>query len=385
MLRLLTAGESHGHSLVAVLEGLPAGIYIDDALINHELKRRQHGHGRGKRMTIEHDEITIASGMRLGRTTGAPVSLTIRNHDFENWQDVMNIAPRRRSNKVAVRVTCPRPGHADLPGLMKYGHEDIRDVIERASARETAIRVAAGALCKQFLKLFGILFYSHTVAIGTVSILHRTRRLQILDSTPLRCSAPDAEAKMLRLIDQAQVRGDSLGGISEVIARNVCPGLGSYVHYDRRLDAKIGLAMLSIPSVKGLEIGPAFANSAKSGANVQDEIFYKKSMGFYRKTNRAGGIEGGMTNGEDIVIRLIVKPVPTLSQPLVSVNIYNKKKECAHRERADTCVVPAAGVIGEAMLAYLIADAFLEKFGSDSIDDITKSYHRYKKRIENGS
>ncbi len=379
MIRWLTSGESHGKGISTVIEGLPAGIPVDVRFINSELFRRQKGYGRGKRMKIEHDKVEILAGIRYGKTIGSPVHLFVVNKDYENWKVIMQIEPAKESPK----VTSPRPGHADFPGALKYGFTDIRNVIERASARETALRVAAGAIFKLFLKEFGINFYSYTIAIGEVKSTDMKIGNAELEDSPLRCRDQKKEKEMMKLIDKAKNRKDTIGGISEVIAKGICPGLGSYSHFDRRLDAKIAHAMLSIPSVKGIEIGSAFENSKKFGSDVHDEIFYNSKKGFFHMTNRAGGIEGGISNGEDIVIRLAIKPIPTLGKPLHSVDIITKEKRLAQKERADICVVPAVGVIAEAMLAFVIADAFLEKFGTDSMNDIKSNYNLYMKRIRN--
>jgi chorismate synthase len=284
----------------------------------------------------------------------------------------------------APKVTCPRPGHADLAGALKYGHDDIRSVIERASARETVMKVATGAVFKLMLREFGMRFYSHTIAIGGLAIRNRELRLGKAERSPLRCLDPVVEKSMLKLIDRAARKGDSLGGVTEIVAANICPGLGSYVQSDRRIDALIGMAMMSIPSVKGVEIGTAFANASLSGYAVHDEIFYGKTKGYFRKTNRSGGIEGGMTNGEHVIVRLALKPIPSITRPLHTVNMATKRNAIAHKERADVCVVPAAGVIGEAILAHAIIGAFLEKFGNDTMSDIQAAYRCYMRRIKNG-
>jgi chorismate synthase len=299
------------------------------------------------------------------------------NKDYENWKDKMQI----ESGSASEKVTAPRPGHADLAGILKYGFNDIRNVLERASARETAARVAAGALFKLFLMNFGIRFYSHTFAVGSIRIDNKTRKIGELDDSPLRCVDPDKEKEMMKLIDEAKNKGDTIGGMTEVVSTGICPGLGNFSHYDKRLDARIAHIMLSIPSVKGVEIGEAFENSAKCGSMVHDEIFYDTRLGFYRKTNRSGGIEGGVSSGEDVIVRCAIKPIPTLRQPLRSVDIITKSERLAQKERADVCVVPAIGVIGEAMLAFVIADAFVEKFGADCMLDIKSHYEFYMKRI----
>jgi len=378
MVRFLTSGESHGKGLTIIIEGLPVDILVDVNFINNELLRRQRGYGRGRRMAIEKDQIEILSGIRHGRTIGAPITLFIVNRDYENWKEVMTLEPRAN----ITRVTAPRPGHADLSGALKYGLDDIRDVSERASARETASRVAAGAVFKLFLKTFRIEFYSHTIGIGNIVINKRIRKYSQLDNSPLRCMDPKKEKEMMKLIDRAKADGNSLGGLCEVVGTGICPGLGDYTHYDKRLDAKIGHAMLSIPSVKGVEIGPAFENARLFGSAVHDEIFYNKKKGFYRETNRAGGIEGGVSNGEDIIVRLAIKPIPTLGRPLHSVDILSRQEKFAQKERADVCVVPAVGVIGEAMLAFVITNVFLEKFGGDSLDEIKSNYRQYLSRIK---
>ncbi len=381
MIRWLTSGESHGKGISAIIEGLPAGFSVDIEFINNELARRQKGYGRGKRMKIEHDRVEILAGVRFGKTIGSPVHLFIGNKDYENWKDIMKIEPCKESPK----VTSPRPGHADLAGTLKYGFTDIRNVIERASARETAVRVAVGAIFKLFLKEFGITSYSHTIAIGGVNVSERIRGSDELEDTPLRSADPEKEKQMIKFIDEAKSRKDTVGGIIEVVVKGVCPGLGSYSQYDKRLDARIAHAMLSIPSIKGIEIGEAFENSKKFGSDVHDEIFHNNEKGFYHKTNHAGGVEGGITNGEDIVIHLAIKPIPTLGKPLHSVDILTKEKRLAQKERADICVVPAVGVIAEAMLAFVVACAFLEKFGTDTMDDIKSSYNLYMKRIRDVS
>jgi chorismate synthase len=379
MIRFITAGESHGKAVSVIVDGLPAGIKTSAEHIHAELARRQRGYGRGKRMKIEKDQVDIIAGIRGGLTTGAPVHLMIVNRDHNNWLDVMDT--RRSSRKKG--ITAPRPGHADFVGYFKYGLKDIRDVLERASARETASRVAAGAVFKQFLKVFDITFSSQTLTVGQVRVRAATRTLEQTERGLLRCPDPIAEREMMDFIDVMQKKGETVGGVVEVLATGVCPGLGSYTLYDRRLDARIALACMSIPSVKGVEIGPAYSNAAKPGSEVHDEIFYAKEKGFYRLSNRAGGIEGGMSNGEDIIVRLIVKPIPTLAKPLRSADVRTKQRAVAQKERADVCVVPAVGVIGEAMLAYVISDAYLEKFGSDCLVDIQRNHDQYQQRMRN--
>jgi len=333
----------------------PAGMTVDVAFINTELNRRQKGYGRGKRMQIESDEVEILSGVRDAKTTGSPISMWIKNRDYENWRRRMNTGPLEAGEP----VTAPRPGHADLTGIQKFDLSDVRDVLERASARETAGRVAAGALCKQLLKQFGIRIFSHTIAIGYIMAENTTRNEEETESSALRCT---------------------VGGISEIIAKNLCPGLGTYTQWDRRLDARIAEALMSIPSVKGVFIGDEDI-SLRPGSEAQDEIDYRSSEGFYRKSNHAGGIEGGMSNGEDLVARIHVKPLPSLGRPLKSVDIISKKSVDAQKERADVCVVPAAGVVGEAMLAFVLTQALTEKFGGDSIDEIKINYQQYLKKL----
>lgn len=373
-LRYLTAGESHGPALIGILEGMPAGLKLDQERIDHELRRRQHGHGRGGRMRIEQDQVSILSGIRFGQTTGGPITLLIENRDF--WKEVMDPFTKPQGYRP---VTIPRPGHADLAGAFKYGHCDLRDVMERASARETAIRVALGAIAKQFLEFFGIMIASHVVQIhdvqSGVSALELGLELTInerADRSLVRCLDPKAEQQMITRIDHAKERGDTVGGVFEVVAFGVPVGLGSYVHWDRRLDGRIAQALMSIPAIKGVEIGLGFGAARSLGSEVQDEIFYDGK--FQRRSNRAGGIEGGVSNGESIVARAAMKPLSTLMKPLDSVDLITKKQKKAHRERSDVCAVPAAAVVGEAVMALVLADAILEKFGGDSIEEIKSKF-----------
>ncbi len=345
MLRYLTAGESHGKALVAVLEGMPAGLKIDSARINLELKRRQQGIGRGKRMQIEEDKAEILSGLKKGITLGSPLALLIKNKDS--------------SIEKLPKLICPRPGHADLAGLLKYGFTDARNVLERASARETASRVGIGAICKIFLEEFKLRISSKVLSIGG-------------ESTHL---------EMIKKINQAIDNKDTLGGIFEVIVKDAPCGLGSYVQADRRLDGRIAQAVMSIPGVKGVDIGMGFGYADKFGSAAHDAIYYAKDKGYFHKTNNAGGIEGGISNGEDIIIRACMKPISTLLEPLDSVNIITKKPVKASIQRSDICVVQSAGVIGESVCAYVLADTFLEKFGSDSLSDIRDNYYNYLKRL----
>jgi chorismate synthase len=372
MLRFLTAGESHGRCLSAILEGLPAGVPIDPAAIAVEMTRRQAGYGRGPRMKFEPDTVEILSGLRRGKTLGSPVALQIANKDAS-------------IDRLPV-VTQPRPGHADLTGAIKYGHDDIRNVLERASARETAARVAVGAVCRQLLAPLGIELASHVTAIGAtrakpvrVESIEALRRR--VEASPVRCADPAATKAMIREIDACATRGDTLGGVFEVMAVGAPPGLGSHVHYDRRLDAILGWSILSIHAVKAVEVGDGVAGAGLPGSKVQDEIFYSKAKGFTRSSNRAGGFEGGMTNGQPIVVRGYLKPLSTLRKPLRSVEIHSKKPVVATVERTDVCTVPAAGVIGEAMIAFELAKAMLEKFGGDSLGEIQRNLRGYRQHV----
>lgn len=381
MLRFLTSGESHGPALTAVLDGMPAGVPIDPQDINRDLERRQQGYGRGGRMKIERDEAEILSGVRHGRTLGSPIALLIRNRDWENWRQRMSVTP---VDPPPQPVTVPRPGHADLAGYLKYGHADIRNVIERASARETAARVAAGAVAKALLRELGITVVGHVVQIG--SVLARTwtgdvqELIRLSEASLVRCADPRAEADMIAVIDEAKSRGDSVGGAFEVIAHGVPPGLGSYSQWDRRLDARLAGALMSIQAVKGVEIGAGFAVAGLSGSQVHDEIVYADG-GFGHRTNNAGGIEGGVTNGERVVVRAAMKPIPTLLTPLRSVDVATKQEVDSRFERSDVCAVPAAAVVGEAMAALVLADAVLEKFGGDSLDEIRRNWRGYMEAL----
>ncbi len=378
--RWFTAGESHGPSLVVIIDGLPAGLSVDISFIRSELARRRKGYGRGNRMKIEGDEPEVVAGIRGGKTLGSPVAILIRNRDYENWQEAMDPFFGRGRE-----LTSPRPGHADLAGGFKYGHSDLRNVLERASARETAARVAAGALAKLFLASFEIFIQSHTVAIGNVYSTQRPSSLEdweMIETSPVRCLNEEKATQMMELIKKAQEEGDTLGGMFEIIVWGVPPGLGSYTQWDKRLDGKLGQALLSIPSVKGVEIGEARFQAEEFGSKAHDEIFFEEDVGFFRKTNFCGGLEGGITNGEDIVLKCLVKPIPTLRRPLRSVDISTKELVTAGKERADVCVVPAAGVVGEAMTALVLVEVFLDKFGGDNLEDIKKSFNTYLSRIE---
>jgi len=370
MLRFLTAGESHGKGLVVIIEGMVAGLPLSSEDIAADLARRQRGYGRGPRMGIEEDRAQILSGVRYGVTIGSPIALFIPNREWEAWKATMSV---EAISEMAEPLTQPRPGHADLAGVLKYGLEDIRPIMERASARETASRVAAGAVARQFLKQFEIKIHSHTLRIGGIEARSEVINWDYVEGSPLRCADPEAEQAMIEAIEGARVSGDSLGGIFEVITSNVPPGLGSHVHWDKRLDGRIAQAIMSIPAVKGVEIGAGFSLAQLKGSQAHDII----QPHFRRTTNRAGGIEGGISNGQPIVVRAVVKPIPTLAHPLPSIDITTGEVAKAHHERSDICVVPSAGVIGEAVIALVLADAFLEKFGGDNLKETKSNYQRY--------
>ena len=376
--RFLTAGESHGRGLVAVIEGMIAGLPISEDYIVRDLKRRQIGYGRSGRMKIEHDKAEIISGVRHGLTIGSPISMLIWNRVWEEWREVMSINPVRK--KIAP-ITMPRPGHADLAGTVKYGVDDIRVILERASARETAARVAVGAVGRRFLEEFGISVRSHTVSIGK----YTTKQLKSIDwrrveKSPVRCADAEAEKLMMDGIHETKADGDTLGGVLEVIVSGVPVGLGSHVHYDRRLNGQIAQAVMSIPAVKGVEIGAGFSVATVKGSQAQDVIesgSKGNDLTWKRMTNNAGGIEGGISNGEPIVVRAAVKPIPTLGKPLPSIDLSSGRKAEAHYERSDVCVVPAAGVIAEAMLAIVLANAMLDKFGGDHLKETMANHKNY--------
>ncbi|MCD6472992.1 chorismate synthase [Candidatus Aerophobetes bacterium] len=386
MLRYLTSGESHGKALIAILEGIPAGLRLSNKDIDKDLARRQVGYGRGGRMHIEKDKVEILSGVRLGKTLGSPLTLMIKNLDWENWQEIMNV--NEIKGKEIKALTHPRPGHADFAGLIKYNFKDIRDVLERASARETAVRVAIGAVCRKFLQEFGIYLYSRVIQIGKVKDESEWQPLNenysLIENSSLRCLSKEAEKGMIALIDEAKKSGDSLGGIFEVMITGLPIGLGSYIQWDLKLDACLARAIMSIQAIVGIEIGLGFSAAKKFGSQVQDEIFYdKQKKKFYRLTNNAGGIEGGMTNGEPIILRAAMKPISTLAQPLHSVDFITKKEVKAIKERADVCAVPAAAVIGEGVSAFEIAKTMREKFSGDSLEEAKRNYESYLKRIIN--
>jgi chorismate synthase len=375
--RFLTAGESHGPGLTVIVDGVPAGLALDGAVIDADLRRRQLGYGRGARQRIERDSARITGGVRQGRTTGAPVALWIENRDAVNWERVMSVTPVPEAPDAVTRL---RPGHADLAGALKYGHEDVRDVIERASARETAARVAAGAVAKAVLAALGIDVLSETIRIGEVAATARFDR-DAIEASEVRCADPDASARMVQAIAAAREAGDTLGGMTAVRASNVITGLGSYAQWDRRLDGRIAQALASVPSAKGVEFADAFDASGERGSRVHDPI-ERRGPGFGRPRNRAGGLEGGVTNGEDVVVRVAFKPISTLMKPLPSVDLRTGAPAPAHVERSDVCIIPAAGVVAEAMLAFVLADAVCLKFGEDTIDDITSAVARYRERLK---
>ena len=383
MLRYLTAGESHGELLMGIIEGMPSGLLIRVTDIDRDLARRQAGYGRGGRMKIEKDTVKIFTGVRWGRTIGSPLGLMIRNRDWENWRDKMSPDPMFLNT--AEPVTRPRPGHADLPGSLKYGTSDIRNILERSSARETAMRVAVGAVAKRLLEGFGIEVMSHVVSIGGVfaKVPHVSPQeiKKRAEASELRCSDVEAEKRMMRKIDEMKAAGDSVGGVFELIITGVPVGLGSHTHWDRKLDGRLAAAIMSIQAIKGVEIGAGFGAANRPGSLVHDEILWSRKTGFHRKTNMAGGIEGGMSNGEHIVMRAAMKPIPTLMKPLRSVDVVSKKPFRAGVERSDVCAIPAAGVVAEAVAAFEIASAMIEKFGGDSIDEMKRNYDGYMKHI----
>jgi len=391
MLRYVTSGESHGPQLTAIIEGFPAGLRICEESINIDLARRQGGYGRGGRMKIEKDTVDILSGVRWGTTLGSPITLAIRNRDWENWQEKMSTSESCIDDKV--RVTRSRPGHADLAGVMKYGHKDVRNILERSSARETAIRVAIGAVAKAFLSDFNISVIGYVVELGGIVTEKQATELtddqRFMDNSEFYTFDAAAEARMKTLVDRAKESGDSVGGIVEVTVSGVPVGLGSHVHWDRKLDARLAMAVMSIQAIKGVEVGLGFDSARRPGSHVHDEIYYDSARinrgeitGYFRKTNNAGGIEGGITNGEDVIIRAAMKPIPTLYKPLMSVDLSTKEQVEATVERSDVCAVPAAAVVAEAVVALEIVNAFLEKFGGDSMAEIHRNYDGYVKYLK---
>ena len=381
-LRFTTAGESHGPGLVAIVEGLPAGLEIDRERVDADMARRQLGHGRGGRMKIESDSVDIRSGVRHGRTLGSPVAVLVANRDYANWEERMNPWP---VDAEVEEVHTPRPGHADLAGLLKFGHDDVRNVLERASARETAARVAAGALAKQLLRAFGVELFSHVVQIGSVTAPERDDltpgEFAGIDESPVRCLDREASTAMVAEIDRLRRANESLGGVFEVRAFGLVPGIGSHTSWEDRLDGRLAQAFVSIQAVKGVSVGEAWEVAGRPGSESHDEIFWSAEEGWRRETNRAGGVEGGMTNGEPLVVRGALKPISTLTKPLRSVDTETKEPAQALRERTDSTVVPAAGVVAEAMTALVLARGYREKFGGDHIDDALGAFNAYKERI----
>ena len=385
-IRFLTAGESHGPALTVILEGLPAGVPVERARIDRELVRRMGGYGRGGRMKIESDRVEILGGVRHGRSLGSPIALVIRNLDHENWSEAMRPDGPRPEGAAAKAVTRPRPGHADLAGSLKYGTHDARDVLERASARETTVRVAVGAIAKALLAEIDIAVTAHTIAVGPVAVSHPEeipfdRIARLPEDSLLRCADVPTEKRMVAAIDAARRAKDTIGGAFEVIARGVPPGLGAMASADRRLDGRLAAAFMSIPAVKAVSIGEGVRAATLRGSRVHDEIYYRRGRGFYRRTNRAGGLEGGISTGEEIRITGYLKPLSTLSRPLASVDLVTKKPSVAAIERTDTIPILAAGVIGEAMMALVLAGAVLEKLGGDSVAELVRNHRGYRTQL----
>jgi chorismate synthase len=381
--RFTTAGESHGPGLVAIVEGLPAGLDLDRERIDREMARRQLGHGRGGRMKIESDSVEIRSGARHGRTLGSPIAILVANRDYANWEERMNPWP---VDADVEESHLPRPGHADLVGSQKFGHRDVRNVLERASARETAARVAAGAVAKEFLYALGVSVHSHVLRIASVTASEPADLgpddFDGVDDSPVRCLDPDAAERMVAEIDRLRKENESLGGIFEVRAFGLVPGLGSHVAWDERLDGRLAHAVVSIQAVKGVSVGEAWEVAGSPGSESHDEIFWSEERGYHRQTNRAGGVEGGMSNGEPLIVRGALKPISTLTKPLRSVDTETKEPAQAMRERTDSTVVPAAGVVAEAMVALVLARCYREKFGGDHIDDVLAALDAYRERID---
>lgn len=384
-MRYLTAGESHGPQLTTIIEGIPAGMPLVAEDIDTDLLRRQKGHGRGRRMQIEKDTVEIMSGVRHGSTLGSPITLVVENNDWKHWTKIMGQAPltSEEENEVKRQISRPRPGHADLNGALKYGHRDMRNVLERSSARETTVRVAAGAVAKKLLSLLGIQVASHVIEIGGVKASNVTYQsvaelAEKTENSPVRCIDPVAEKEMMQAIDDAKQNGDSIGGIVEVVVEGMPSGVGSYVHYDRKLDAKIASAIVSINAFKGVEFGIGFEAARKPGSEVHDEIIWSEQQGYTRRTNRLGGFEGGMTTGEPIVVRGVMKPIPTLYKPLQSVDIETKEPFSASIERSDSCAVPAAAVVAESAVAWELAAALVDQFYSDRFDKLASQVREYR-------
>lgn len=396
MLRYFTAGESHGPCLTVIIDGVPAGFPVDLSKVNHDLWRRQQGYGRGGRMLIEKDEVQVRSGIRWGETLGSPVALGIENRDWKNWTKKMSPAPEDRDDKIA--VTKPRPGHADLAGVLKYDRSDIRDILERASARDTVSRTAVGSFCKQLLAPFGIRVMGYIRSIGNVTAdldgLSYEEAFFRSEESAVRTADSEAEAKMIALIEECKKEGNTLGGIFEVVALGLPPGLGAHTQWDRKLDGRLAQALMSIQAIKGVEIGLGFEMARRRGSEVHDEIFFDPNRmvtegtprivptGFYRGSNNSGGTEGGMTNGAPLVVRVAMKPISTLMSPLQSVELRSKQSADASVERSDVCAAPAAAVVGESVVAFELADAFFEKFGGDSLREIKHNYEGYLEQIK---
>ncbi len=381
-LKLTTAGESHGPGLTCVVEGLPAGLQLDREALDRDLARRQLGHGRGGRMKIESDRVDVTAGVRHGHTLGGPIAIQVHNRDYANWEERMNPWPVESET---AEVHLPRPGHADLVGTQKYGLADVRDILERASARETAARVAGGAVAKEFLRALGVEVYSHVLQITSVSAPRRddltAADFANVDESPVRCLDPEASKAMVAEINTLRKANESLGGVFEVRAFGLVPGLGSHVSWEERLDGRLAMAICSIQAIKAVSIGDGYEVAGLPGSLAHDEIFYSQERGYYRETNRAGGVEGGMTNGDPLVVRGSMKPLPTLTKPLRSVDIATHEPAQALRERTDSCTVPAAGVVAEAMVAFVLAQAYRQKFGGDHIDDVKLALAAYEERI----
>jgi chorismate synthase len=381
-LKLITAGESHGPGLTCVVEGLPAGLQLDREALDRDLARRQLGHGRGGRMKIESDRVDVTAGVRHGHTLGGPIAMQVHNRDYANWEERMNPWPVEAQT---AEVHLPRPGHADLVGTQKYGLADVRDILERASARETAARVAGGAVAKEFLRALGVEVYSHVLQITSVTAPRRddltAADFADVDSSPVRCLDPEATRAMVAEINKLRKANESLGGVFEVRAFGLVPGLGSHVSWEERLDGRLAMAICSIQAIKAVSIGDGYEVAGLPGSLAHDEIFYSRERGYFRETNRAGGVEGGMTNGDPLVVRGSMKPLPTLTKPLRSVDIATREPAQALRERTDSCTVPAAGVVAEAMVAFVLAQAYRQKFGGDHIDDVKQALAAYQERI----
>jgi chorismate synthase len=396
MLRYFTAGESHGPCLTMIIDGVPAGFFVDPGKINHDLWRRQQGYGRGGRMLIERDEVQIRSGIRWGETIGSPVSFGIENRDWKNWTQKMSTAPEDRDEKIA--VTKPRPGHADLNGVLKYDRSDIRDILERASARDTVSRTAVGSFCKQLLSPFGIRVMGYIRCIGNITSnldgLSYEQTYARAEDSPVRTADSLAEEKMIALIEECKKEGNTLGGIFEIVALGLPPGLGTHTQWDRKLDGRLAQALMSIQAIKGVEIGLGFEMARRRGSEVHDEIFFDPAKmvsegtprivptGFYRGSNNSGGTEGGMSNGAPLVVRVAMKPISTLMSPLQSVDLRSKQQTDASVERSDVCAAPAAAVVGESVVAFELANAFFDKFGGDSLREIRRNYESYLEQIK---